>query len=211
MSTEGSQTLDRGLRILELLARDERSDGVTMSGLADALGVGRPVVYRLVATLEEHRLVTRDEGRVRLGLGVQRLTGAVVPALRERARPVLAALADVARATAHLTVAEGDDAVALVVVEPTATDFHMAYRTGARHALTKGAAGRAIIVAREHGPRAVSSISELQSGAHGLALALERSPGDVFEASVGVVSFRALDERVLGPHLRAAARLLAAG
>ncbi|HCE60351.1 MAG TPA: IclR family transcriptional regulator, partial [Janibacter terrae] len=96
MSTDGSQTLDRGLRILELLARDERSDGATMSGLADALGVGRPVVYRLVATLEEHRLVTRDEGRVRLGLGVQRLTGAVVPALRERARPVLAALADVA-------------------------------------------------------------------------------------------------------------------
>lgn len=208
MAGEGSQTLDRGLRILEVLAREDASDGMTISGLADALAVGRPVVYRLVATLEDHQLVTRHEGRIRLGLGVHQLAGAVVPALRERARPILTALADTAGATAHLTVAEGDEAVALVVVEPTGTDFHVGYRAGSRHPLERGAAGRAILVARQGGPDTVSSVGELQPGAHGLALAVP-SGATPFETSVGVVSLRPLDEDVVDPHLRAAVRLIA--
>ena len=45
-----------------------------MRELADALGVHRAVVYRLVATLELHGLVRRDdEGRHRLGTGVLEL------------------------------------------------------------------------------------------------------------------------------------------
>lgn len=208
MSGEGSQTLDRGLRILEVLAREDGSEGMTISELATVLDVGRPVVYRLVTTLEEHRLVTRQEGRLRLGLGAHQLAGAVVPALRERARPILAALADTAGATAHLTVVEGDEAVALVVVEPTGTDFHVGYRTGSRHPLDRGAAGRAILAARRGGSRTVSSIGELQLGAHGLALAVP-SGTTPFEASVGVVSLRPLDDEVVEPHLRAAVRLIA--
>lgn len=208
--TEGSKTLDRGLRVLEVLAREDPREGMTISALASTIGIGRPVVYRLVATLEAHRLVTRTEGRVRLGLGMHRLAGAVVPALRERARPVLAALADTAAATAHLTVAEGEDAVAVVVVEPSGTDLHVAYRAGARHPLAKGAAGRAILAAREGGPITVASVGELQSGAHGLALAVPKGEWAPFEASVGVVSLRPFDEKVIGPHLRAAVRLVAA-
>ncbi|WP_435198531.1 helix-turn-helix domain-containing protein [Janibacter sp. GS2] len=207
MSAEGSQTLDRGLRILEELAREDGSDGMTISAIAASVGTGRAVVYRLVATLEEHQLVTRQGGRIRLGLGMHRLAGAVVPALRERARPVLAALADTAAATAHLSVAEGDEAVAIVVVEPSGTDFHVGYRTGSRHPLERGAAGRAILMARQGGPVAVSSAGELQSGAHGLALAVPKG-ATPFEASVGVVSLRPLDEQVVGPHLRAAVRLV---
>ena len=59
---ETSQTLGRGLRLLELLA--DAPDGRTVSDLATELGVGRTVVYRLLATLEEFGLVRRDgEGR----------------------------------------------------------------------------------------------------------------------------------------------------
>lgn len=208
VSSQGSQTLDRGLRILEVLAREDSGEGLTISELAARLDVGRAVVQRLVTTLEKRRFVARDGSRVRLGLGIHRLAGAVVPALRERARPILAALADVARATAHLTVAEGEQAVALVVVEPSGTDFHVAYRAGARHPLTSGAAGRAILLGRERGPQLVSSVGELQTGAHGLALAVPKGGGTPFEASIGVISFRQLDEREIGPHLSAAARLL---
>ena len=54
--SESSQTLDRGIRILESLAAGGDSAGLTITELAAALGVGRPVVYRLVTTLEEHHL-----------------------------------------------------------------------------------------------------------------------------------------------------------
>ena len=211
---ESSQTLDRGIRVLEVLVEVGGSAGLTITELAQALGVGRPVVYRLVATLEEHHLVSRAaDGRVRLALGLRRLAAAVTPLVGAEARPVLRELADAVGATAHLTIAEGDEALALVVVEPTWTDFHVAYRSGARHRLDQGAAGRAILAGRagEGGP--VGTDGELQAGAHGLALPLstrsEPAPGGV-EASVGVVSLEPLDPGAVGPRLERAARALRA-
>ena len=140
------------------LRRRGDSTGLTITELAAALGVGRPVVYRLVTTLEAHHLVARAaDGRVRLALGISRLASAVTPIVRAEARPVLRELADAVGATAHLTIAEGDEALALVVVEPSWTDFHVAYRSGARHRLDQGAAGRAILAGRagESWPRLV--------------------------------------------------------
>jgi DNA-binding IclR family transcriptional regulator len=211
---ESSQTLDRGIRVLEALAGDAEPGGLTVTELAATLGVGRPVVYRLVTTLEEHRLVSRAaDGRIRLGLGVSRLAAAVTPIVRAEARPVLRELADAVGATAHLTIAEGDEALALVVVEPSWTDFHVAYRSGARHRLDQGAAGRAILAGRAGQPGPVATDGELQAGAHGLAVPLgsgaDDLPGGV-EASVGVVSLEPLDARTVGPPLLRAATALRA-
>src|SRR6266540_6078264 len=81
---ETSQTLDRGLTVLELLA--DAPDGLSITELAAALGVSRTVVYRLVNTLELHRLVRRDsEGRARLGLAVLHYIRRVQPTLRDAA------------------------------------------------------------------------------------------------------------------------------
>ena len=111
MARETSQTFDRGLQLLELLAAAD--DALTVTDLAEALGVARPVVYRLLATLEDHGLAAADDaGRYRAGLGLARLTGRVVPALRAAAEPHLRLLADKVGATAHLTMAEGDDGIA---------------------------------------------------------------------------------------------------
>jgi DNA-binding IclR family transcriptional regulator len=122
---ETSQTLDRGLRVLERVARS--GGGCTIADLAAELGVGRTVVYRLVTTLEAHQLVRRDTaGRVWLGTGALGLAGRVVPLLREAALPALRALAEDVGATAHLTVAEGGEALAVAVVEPTWTTLHVA-------------------------------------------------------------------------------------
>lgn len=211
---ESSQTLDRGIRVLEALAGDVGPGGLTVTELAASLGVGRPVVYRLVTTLEEHRLVSRAaDGRLRLGLGVSRLAAAVTPIVRAEARPVLRELADAVGATAHLTIAEGDEALALVVVEPSWTDFHVAYRSGARHRLDQGAAGRAILAGRAGRAGLVATDGELQAGAHGLAVPLgvgaDALPGGV-EASVGVVSLEPLDARSVGPRLQRAAKTLRA-
>ncbi|MEO7058666.1 MAG: helix-turn-helix domain-containing protein [Lapillicoccus sp.] len=206
----GSQTLDRGLRVLELLAAPDHVEGLSMTALAAALGVSRPAAYRLVATLEGRGYVARrDDGRVRLGFGVTRLSAGVAPLLRRAALPVLRRLADEVGATAHLTVVEGEEALAVAVVEPTWTDFHVAYREGVRHPLARGAAGRAILEGRRailEGRRgqaaAVLSDGELQPGAHGVAAALTR--GDV-EGSVGVVSLGPLELAVVGAVVEAAA------
>lgn len=186
---ETVQTLDRGLQVLLELGRPGAVGGLTVSELARRLAVARPVVYRLVATLEARGFVSRGEdGRYRLGLGVARLHYALRPVLVEVARPVLQELADQAGATAHLTIAEGEHAVALLVIEPTWTDLHVAYRVGSRHPLERGAAGRAILEGREHGGPggATTTTGELQLGAHGVAAAVPEVPG--LEASVGVVT-----------------------
>ncbi|GAA6527252.1 helix-turn-helix domain-containing protein [Intrasporangium sp. DVR] len=214
---ESSKTLDRGIQLLELLARPDLGGGLTITELAAELGVGRPVVYRLVTALEAHHLVARRaNGRVRLGLGVSRLAAAIRPLVRSEARPILQELADAVGATAHLTVAEGDEALALVVVEPTWTDFHVAYRSGARHPLHLGAAGRAILAGRSGSSDLVVSGGEIQPGAHGLALPVlppvseGREPERVVEASVGVVALGPIDPATAKPRLERAARALAA-
>lgn len=190
-AAETSQTLDRGLQVLQLLGSSEGHSGLTISQLAGHLGVGRAVVYRLVATLVARDFATRAaDGRVRLGPALARLSVSMRPVLVEAARPVLRDLADRAGATAHLTISESGEALALVVVEPSWTDFHVAYRVGSRHPLRQGAAGRAILAGRSGRGDVVETAGELQSGAHGLAAPVLGVPG--LEASVGVVALQSL-------------------
>jgi DNA-binding IclR family transcriptional regulator len=202
---ETSQTLDRGLRLLSVLA--ESDSGRTVTELAAALGVARPVVYRLLATLEQHHLAHRaTDGRARLGLGVLALAGRVQPLLRDAAAPVLRRLADDVGATAHLTVVDGSEALAVAVVEPMWTQLHVAYRVGSRHPLDRGAAGRAVLAARagQHAP--VSSDGELQPDAHGVAAAWRVG---AIEGSVGVVSLGPMGPGV-GQRVLAAAEQIVA-
>lgn len=232
MPAETSQTLDRGLRVLGLLASSP--DGLSVADLAARLGVHRTIVHRLVTTLEQHALVRRDgRGRLHVGLGVLRLAAAVQPVLRDLAGPVLRGLAEQVGCTAHLTVADGEEALALAVVEPSWTDFHVGYRVGSRHPLSRGAAGRAILLGRgrgrgrgpdeagggtghapghapdgETGAAAYAvTAGELQPGARGLAAPVLGVEG--LEASVGVVTLGDLDADTLGPVVARAAADLA--
>jgi DNA-binding IclR family transcriptional regulator len=207
MAAETSQTLDRGIRVLMALAGAPQ--GLSVTALAEALGINRTVVYRLVSTLEQHALIRRDgQGRLHVGLGVLHLATAVQPVLRDVAMPVLRQLAERVGCTAHLTVAEGDEALALVVIEPSWTDFHVSYRVGARHPLDRGAAGRAILALRDvDGPPYVATVGELEPGARGLAAPVRGVEG--LEASVGVVTLADLDVERLGPLVTEAADHLA--
>lgn len=179
--------------------------GLTVTELAGQLGVNRTVVYRLVSTLEQHALIRKDtRGRLHVGLGVLHLASAVQPVLRDVAVPVLRSLAEAVGCTAHLTVADGEEALALAVVEPSWTDFHVAYRVGARHPLSKGAAGKAILAGREPGgPGYVQTSGELQAGAQGVAAPVRGVDG--LEASVGIVTLDQVDPRTVGPRVAQAA------
>jgi DNA-binding transcriptional ArsR family regulator len=202
---ESSAALERGLQVLTTLA--DHPEGLTVTELAAAIRLSRPVVYRLLAVLLDRRYVRRDpDGRLALGVGLLGLAQRAQPHLRRVAVPVLRELAERVGATAHLSVADGAEATAVSVVEPSWTDLHVAYRVGSRHPLDRGAAGRAILAARSGRRDLVESVGELQPGAYGVALAV---PTEALEASVGLVALAEFDRREAGEALRAAADRLA--
>ena len=101
----GVQSVDRALAILEVLARTGEA-GVTE--IAVELGVHKSTAFRLVATLEAHRLVeqTTDRGRYRLGMGILRLAGATTARLDlvQEARPIARQLAADTGETVNIAV-----------------------------------------------------------------------------------------------------------
>lgn len=208
MTAETSQTLDRGLRVLKLLA--DTDHGLTVTELSNRLGVNRTVVYRLLATLEQHALVRRDlGGRARVGLGVLRLGRQVHPLVREAALPALRSLAEDIGATAHLTLVDGSEALAVAVVEPTWTDYHVAYRAASVTRWTAG--GRAGHPGRAsghaHRARVHADPRRTRSGRQRRCGPLVGITG--LEGSVGVVMLAdAVPERV-GPRVVDAAREVA--
>ncbi len=110
----GVQSVDRALGILEVLARTGES-GVTE--IAAQLGVHKSTAFRLVATLEAHRLVeqTAERGRYRLGVGILRLAGATSARLDlvQEARPLCRQLAADTGETVNLAVLSESSALYL--------------------------------------------------------------------------------------------------
>jgi len=139
-----SQTLERGLRVLRVLAAEPT--GLTVSELAAELETHRAGIYRLLGPLADERLVVRGaDGRYALGLGLLELSSSVRSRLQEVAVRELRRLADEVGATTALTIRDGDEAVVAAVVEPTSTVMHIAYRPGLRHVLDRAAPGLAIL------------------------------------------------------------------
>src|SRR5512140_2352942 len=88
------QSVDRAVRILEILAREGEA-GVTE--VAGELGVHKSTASRLLAALDRRELVTQDaaRGKFRLGVGIVRLAGAVSARLDvlQESRPLCRTLA----------------------------------------------------------------------------------------------------------------------
>lgn len=200
------QTLDRGLQALSIISLSP--DGLTVAELAVRMGLHRAITYRLVRTLELHRLVMKGPGgRAILGPGLLPLSSRFAPHLRSIARPLLQELSHQVQASAFISIAEGNDCVPIDVVDADSSILHVTYRIGSRHPLTLGAAGVAILSGRppaEHDSEVVRqarregvsvSIGQIQPGAVGVASPL-LLPGGQFngiEASVGVVALNNLD------------------
>jgi DNA-binding IclR family transcriptional regulator len=121
------QSVDRALTILEMLARDGEA-GVTE--IAGELGVHKSTAFRLLATLELHRLVEQvgDRGRYRLGVGNLRLAGATTARLDlvTEARPICRQLAADTGETVNITVRSETSALYLdqVVAGSSAVQSH---------------------------------------------------------------------------------------
>jgi DNA-binding IclR family transcriptional regulator len=100
------QSIDRAAELLEAIAAAPEPE--TAPALADACGLNRSTAWRILATLEHHRLVDRDpdSNRYRLGFAVLKLAAAAgqEPLVR-LAHPVLRRLADATGETVNLAVA----------------------------------------------------------------------------------------------------------
>jgi len=139
-----SQTLSRGIRILEILA--EAREPLSIDETARRLGVHRSVAYRLLRTLEDHGLVTRDSaGRIQLGARMAALAAGVAHDLQAEALPELTAVANELGTTCFLVVLDHEECVTLVSVEPRHAVASVAQRPGTRHPVTVGAPGKAIL------------------------------------------------------------------
>ena len=200
------QTLDRGLQALSTISLSP--DGLSVAELAVRMGLHRAITYRLVKTLELHRLVMKGPaGKIILGPGLLPLSSRFAPQLRSIARPLLQSLSQHVNASAFISIAEGNDCVPIDVVDAENSILHVTYRIGSRHPLSLGAAGVAILSSR---PESVAdsdavkqarlegvsvSRGQIQPGAIGVASPLVL-PGGSFsgiEASVGVVALNNLD------------------
>lgn len=202
MSSTGgeiSQTLDRGLTVLSLLA--EHTDGLTAAELAEHLSTARAVVYRLLRTLESHRLIGRIDTRYVLGIGIAELASHLRPNLQVTVAPILRDLSERTNSTAMLSVAEADQALILLTEEPSQGMCHLALRQGARHPLDVGSDGVAILAGRpgndadpkdvrkaRHCGYAVSS-GAITPGAIGVSAPIRTS--DWATASIGIVQLGA--------------------
>lgn len=141
-----SQTLSRGIRVLEALA--DAGEPLTIDELAARLGLHRSVAYRLLRTLEDHRLVVRDaRGRFVLGARLAALAAGVAHDLQAEALPELTSAANELAMTCFLAVLDRDEVVTLVSVEPRHAMASVAQRPGTKHPLGVGAPGKAILAA----------------------------------------------------------------
>jgi DNA-binding IclR family transcriptional regulator len=184
--TPQSQTLDRGIRILEHLAAVGAPQPIMEIG--QALGLHRSITYRLLRTLEAHELVERDGvGRYWLGVGVAVLARGVRSDLQTAALPRLTALAEDLGMTAFLVVRVGGEVVTVASVEPQETTAHVVYRPGTRHALCRGAPGLALLM-----PEA-SSVDDRDALCDARRTGWAKSHGEV------IPGFRSVAAPVLGP------------
>ncbi|WP_334152945.1 IclR family transcriptional regulator [Microbacterium sp.] len=143
-ASPASQTLSRGIRILEILA-DARHP-LTIDEIAARLGVHRSIAYRLLRTLEDHGLIGRDAaGSVSLGARMAALAAGVAYDLQAEALPELTAIANELGMTCFLAVLDADECITLASVEPRHAVASVAQRPGARHPVTVGAPGKAIL------------------------------------------------------------------
>ncbi|ALD65033.1 ArsR family transcriptional regulator [Arthrobacter sp. LS16] len=139
----GSQTLGRGLEALTLIGESTRP--LSVSELAEALGIHRSMAYRLVKTFEQYGFVERmPSGDLELGARLGALARNVAKSLQAAAAPHLATVSDQLQMTALLVVFDGEAAVTLSTAEPRLADATVAQRPGTRHPIDNGAPGRVI-------------------------------------------------------------------
>jgi DNA-binding IclR family transcriptional regulator len=176
-----SQTLARGLRLLDLIA--DGREGVAVRELAATIGLPRSIVQRLLTTLEAEGFLERHPSQVGFRLAMKMWSLGCVAIrrlnLREVARPVLEDLARKTSEMVKIGILDGYDVVYLDGIEcPQAVRAYVPI--GGRLPAHSIATGKAILAfLPPHRLAAIAAATPAQArkgaGADALARELERT------------------------------------
>ncbi|MFI5621853.1 IclR family transcriptional regulator [Nocardioides sp. NPDC051685] len=148
---DGNQTLARGLRVMLAIADSGR--GLSVQQVGDLLGVHRSIAYRIMQTLADFGLATRNRAGLYVpGARMATLAGAYLPALRDAAEPVMQQLANKLQSTVLLFVEQHREAQAVSIIEPTNASYHISFQPGMKTPLDRGASGYSLLAARPPTP-----------------------------------------------------------
>src|SRR5690606_22709699 len=132
------------LQILEALAA--RGGAMSSTEISAELGLHRSITYRLLRTLEHHRLLVRDErGNFLLGPKLASLSATVERDLQQAAFAPLRVAASDLGMTVFRAGLDGDEAITLTSVPPQRSVVAVAQHPGTQHPLGVGASGRAVL------------------------------------------------------------------
>lgn len=149
-TSDGAQTLRRGLGILKLLTRFQLS-GLGVSEIARRMELSKTTAVRLTRTLLDEKFVAQhhETRRYRLGPEAYAVGLAAEPsyALQRVAAPALRALAMETGDWAFFTVRDGSEAIVISRASANRLYPQSALRVGDRHPLGLGTGGLAILAA----------------------------------------------------------------
>jgi DNA-binding IclR family transcriptional regulator len=144
--SESIRAVERALDVLACFSH--QTPELTMTQIADQIGINKSTVHRLLATLEGKRFVERDPATGIYKLGIRALQMAYLALehndLRRLAAPYLQNLCNQYRENVNLAVLEGADVVYLDVIEGTQR-VKLAAAIGQRLPAFCTASGKAIL------------------------------------------------------------------
>lgn len=143
--SQGLQTVERTLRVLDLFAADPEVTW-SLAELTRELGMNKTTVFRILGTLEKHGYLTRDREsrRYTLGPAALALGSAAGGRLRQIAYPELRRLTEETGETSQLHVITGLEIVCVDKVE-SSQPVRVSYEIGRRGPLHAGASGKSLL------------------------------------------------------------------
>lgn len=161
-AAEGVRAVDRALDVLLAFAPGEGE--LLAADIAKRVGLSRPTLYRLLATLEKKGFVTSagEPQRFRLGPAVAQLAHTWSSSLdiAALARPILAQAWEHTSETVALFIAQGEMRVCVAEL-PSAQALSFRRGVGYSERLVRGASGRAILAFE---PLAEGQLEDYASG-----------------------------------------------
>lgn len=142
-------TIEKGIGVLEMLARTQGSQGCTLNELRDALGMNRTTLFRFLATFRASGYVERDPttDRYRLGIRILFLSSALLTGmdLRKTAKSFLESLCEQTQELVQLTTFDHGEVVTIERVLSKQTLALQTAEIGARRPAYCTATGKATL------------------------------------------------------------------
>lgn len=146
---EGTQSIERALRVLRILASTNYANGVSFQDLQEASGLNRSTLYRIIRALRGEGFVERHptSGMFFLGMDFLALGSASINRfnLRELARPHLVRIAEQTEDTVFLSIRSGADSICVDRQEGAFPIKALTLNIGDRRPLGIGAGALALL------------------------------------------------------------------